>query len=114
MRPVENVVSNGKIGYPVAEERLFEPNLSQFKGQMNAAMSRFLEIELEIGQTFADAAIHARWTQELLHNRRLARRAYDTTIRLMRHANLAKADARKVAIKLHRLRQKLSQLGDPT
>jgi hypothetical protein len=109
-----DIVPNDRVRGPKIEDNLFRADLSVFRLQMNAAMSRFLEIELKIGQTFADAAINSRWTQELLHNRRLARRAYDTTVRLRDHANLAKADARRVDSELQRLKWKLSQLGDPT
>ena len=42
---------------------------------MVTAMFRFLEIELEVGLTFAKAAENAPSTEDLLHNRKLARRA---------------------------------------
>jgi hypothetical protein len=100
-------------GVPLDGGQLTSTDLFQFRRQMDVAMSRFLEIELEIGRTFAEAAIQAPWTAEALHNRRLARRAYDTTIRLMHRAKFEKAGVRKFSRDLERLKCLLSQLGDP-
>ena len=107
-----NLPSNHKAGLLNGDQRLVTADLASFRQQMDAAMSKFLEIELKVGQTFAKAAINAQWTRELLHNRRLARRAYVTTTRLMGSAKLTEANARKVARELQILRLLLSQLGD--
>lgn len=95
-----------------AEVKPSTVNPFQFQQQMDAAMSRFLVVELEVGLTFAKAAINAHWTQELLHNRKLARKAYDTATRLMNQAKLTEAEAKGLDSGLQSLKLALSQLGD--
>ena len=107
-----NLPPNDKAEVLNGNERLLTVELASFRQEMDAAMSKFLEIEVEVGQTFAKAAANAQWTHELLHNRRLARRAYDTTTRLMTSAKLTEVNARKIARELQILRLMLSQLGD--
>lgn len=107
-----NIPSNGKAERLDVSEGFVAVGRVPFRREMNAAMSRFLQIELQVGQTFAKAAINARWTRESLHNRRLARKAYDTTKRLM-DAKLTKAKSRKISKQLEILKLMLSQLGDP-
>jgi hypothetical protein len=75
-------------------------------------MSRFLDIELDVGRTFAWAAMNSRWTGDVLHNRRLARKAYNTTARLISHPKLTDTDAKKLAKKMELLKLTLIQLGD--
>jgi hypothetical protein len=76
-------------------------------------MSRFLIVELEVARTFARAAINASWTQDVLHYRNLARKAHDTTRRLMVLTRLTEDQARELAHQLKALKLTLSQLGDP-
>lgn len=81
--------------------------------QVDTALSRLLVIEAEIGLTFAQAATSANSTGECLHNRRLARQAYDNAGRWMRRARLDDEDAKALGGKLRLLRDELCRLGDP-
>jgi hypothetical protein len=80
--------------------------------QMNAAMSRYLFIQLEVGLTFAQAATQASWTEDVLHNRRLARRSYDRTKKLLQHVPLTGPEAHHLLQQLRSLESALRRLGD--
>lgn len=81
--------------------------------QTNAAMVRFLSLEAEIGLNFAQAAMEASWTEDVLRNRQFARRAYETACRLLQRAKFTEAEAMDFMDKLARLHQFLRHLGDP-
>lgn len=75
-------------------------------------MFRFLEIELEVGITFAKAAENAASTEDLLHNRKLARRAYDSVLRHTSRANSTGLETKRITTRLRKLRLALFRLGD--
>ncbi|HYK37593.1 hypothetical protein [Alloacidobacterium sp.] len=81
--------------------------------QVDTALSRLLVIEAEIGLTFTQAANAANSTGECLHNRRLARQAYDNARNWMRRARLDDTDAKALCSKLELLGNELCRLGDP-
>jgi hypothetical protein len=81
--------------------------------QTNAALSKFLSLELDIGLAFAQAADKAASTRDLLRSRRSARKAYDTACSMMRKTKLTESDARRLAQRLEQLRLALRRLGDP-
>ena len=81
--------------------------------QVDTALSRLLVIEAEIGLTFAQAAISSNSTGECLHNRRLARQAYDNAERWMLRARLDDKETKALCSKLQLLKTELCRLGDP-
>jgi len=103
----------GKTGPPNSANMRSKVDLSLFRQQMDSAMARFLVIEVEVGIGFARAAHHALWTRDLLHNRELARKAYDTALQRMDHVRLAEREAKRLMKDLQKLRLALYQLGDP-
>jgi len=112
MGPGTNVLSNS-TNREDAGHMLARSDSLRLWNEMDAAMSRFLVVEAGVGRAFAKAAIDARETREALHNRQLARKAYDTIVRLMSQVRLTKADAKTLHRGLQHLKQVLSQLGDP-
>jgi hypothetical protein len=85
----------------------------EWRRQLNAAMSRFVAIELEVGLTFAQAVSHASWTRDCLRYRRLARRAYDNANRWVERTRLTRAQFEQLSKKLITLQLALGHLGDP-
>jgi hypothetical protein len=81
--------------------------------QLDAAMTRYLVIELEVGLAFAQAAANAEHTKDLLHNRQIARRAYDSACMLMRRAYFHNIELHYLQNTLQKLRLALRGLGDP-
>lgn len=81
--------------------------------QVDTALSRLLVIEAEIGLTFAQAATSADSTGECLHNRRLARQAYDNALRWVHNARLDDEDVKALRWRLQLLKAELCRLGDP-
>jgi hypothetical protein len=81
--------------------------------EIDTALSRLLFIEAEVGLTFAHAAISADSTGECLHNRKLARRAYDNAGKWLARAKLADGDTNALCNRLQTLRRELRRLGDP-
>jgi hypothetical protein len=81
--------------------------------EIEATLLSFLLVELDLGMTFAKAAADAAETRERLHNRMLARSAYDTVVRLESKAKPAGESAAELAAKMAELRSALCGLGDP-
>ena len=107
------ILSRDKTRLSHSGERWPGIDLSGLRMQMYTAMFRFLKIELGVGLTFARAAQHALWTSDLLHNRRLARKAYDAVVRRIEKVRFSKDEAKEIASRLQQLRLALLQLGDP-
>ena len=81
--------------------------------QVNAARCRFIGVETDLGLTFARSAMGADSTEECLHNRRLARLAYDTATKMMTTTALADRQAATLRRKTKLLKALLGRLGDP-
>jgi hypothetical protein len=81
--------------------------------QVDTAIQQFLILEVRVGMTFAETATRAQSTDECLHNRQLARRAYDTGVRWRARARFTQEDTRVYGRKLQELRLALNRLGDP-
>jgi hypothetical protein len=81
--------------------------------QVDTAIQQFLILELKVGMTFAEFAIHAPSTTECLRSRQLARRAYDTGVRWMPRARFTHEETRAYYRSLKQLRLVLNRLGDP-
>src|SRR5215475_13086499 len=81
--------------------------------QVDTAIQEFLVLEVSVGMTFADSATRAHSTKEGLHNRKMARRAYDTGMRWRTRARFTQQDTKVYDRKLRELRLALNRLGDP-
>lgn len=81
--------------------------------QLNAAMSSFVRVELEVGLAFAQAAADADCVDELLHNRYLARKAYNESEKLMHHVCPKRLELRELQKRRSQLQSALRKLGDP-
>jgi hypothetical protein len=80
---------------------------------LSTVMSRFLAVELEVGFMFAQAATESRETRTLLHNRMIARKAYDMAGKMMNRAHITKMELRMLRTRREKLRSVLCGLGDP-
>lgn len=80
--------------------------------EIEAALLRFLLLELDLGMTFAKAAEDATETRERLHSRMLARRTYETVVRLGGKVQPTEKRA-ELEAKMARLISALRGLGDP-
>jgi hypothetical protein len=81
--------------------------------QVDSALCRLLILETDIGMNFARVATFADSTGESLHNRRLARRAYDTAEKWMARARLTSEEKKILSVRMKSLREALRGLGDP-
>jgi hypothetical protein len=81
--------------------------------QVDAAISTLVMTEANVGLTFAQAAAYAVSTRECLHNRKLARRAYENAQRWLLRVRQGNGDDEAVQNKLQLLEEMLRRLGDP-
>ncbi|MFZ3342593.1 MAG: hypothetical protein WA609_08010 [Terriglobales bacterium] len=72
----------------------------------------FLKADIEMALTFAGIARSARISEERERNRRSARKAYDTVIRLIARVDLTDHDAKVLGRSLARLKSELRGLGE--
>src|SRR3954462_6383998 len=80
--------------------------------RMNETGAAFLKLDVEMGLTFVDTARQTNDFSRRLRNRRAARRAYDTVLRLTKKVHLNEEDARSVSQGLDRLKFELESLGE--
>jgi hypothetical protein len=78
----------------------------------NKTGTDFLKADLEAALTFADIARTAEDAEERERNRRAARRAYDTIVRLINKVELNSEDANVMRSKLARLKSDLSEMDE--
>jgi hypothetical protein len=84
--------------------------------QLEDAMLSFLSVELEVGLMFARAARGTEDVGELLHNRRLARKAYDTFEKMIqqnRQVRMTNAVEHDLRNRQRALWNALKTLGEP-
>ena len=80
---------------------------------LNANAAEFLKVDLEIGLTFANIALHA--TKNLPkrnRNQTRARQAYDTVSNMSKKLNLTQETRVEIHRQLDRLRTALQELGE--
>ncbi len=78
----------------------------------NKTGTDFLKADLEAALTFTDIAGTAEDSEDRERNRRAARRAYDTIVRLINKVELNREDANAMGSKLARLKSNLSGMGE--
>jgi hypothetical protein len=81
--------------------------------QVNAAIYRFLIVEADVGLTFAKSAITADSTEQCLHDRGVAREAYETAATMIKRTALTGREAKILRRKMLLLNGFLDRLGDP-
>jgi hypothetical protein len=82
-------------------------------GKLEAAMWAFLSMELDVGLMFARAATGTADVGEVLRNRRLARKAYDTFDRMIERIPGKSTDGDGLKVRQATLLQALRDLGEP-
>lgn len=97
-------------GYPAPKPTVDE--LLASVARHNKTGTDFLKADLEAALTFADIARTAEDAEERERNRRAARRAYDTIVRLINKVELNSEDANVMRSKLARLKSDLSGMDE--
>ena len=80
--------------------------------RMNRAATEFLKIDLETALTFLNIARQAHDSARKERNRRAARKAYDTVIKLIGKVELNDLDRQTVTDGLLQLRRELETMGE--
>jgi hypothetical protein len=94
---------------------LLRPTLDQLlasEREMNRAGSEFLKADVATALTFADTALSTNDPVKKSRNRKSARKAYDTVVRIAKKIALTDQDAKHLEQGLKRLRANLMQLGE--
>lgn len=94
--------------------RVLEYSLAKrrsLKSRTNQLRANFLQIDCEIALTFASVALGATNQEKRTRTTRVARKAYDTILRLKRSTNLDEDEKRKLHAGLLRLKSALQTLG---
>ena len=78
----------------------------------NKTSTDFLKADIETALTFAAIARAAESSEDKARNRRAARKAYDTVVRLVERVELTAHDARILGRGLARLKSELRGLGE--
>lgn len=78
----------------------------------NKVSTEFLKVDLETGLTFANLALQADDNAKKERNRRAARKAYDTIVRLIDRVILTDAETKFFKKNLQRLKDDLIKLGE--
>jgi len=84
----------------------------EFGERLNRAQGNFLNLDAEVGLTFAGIALQTRDSEKRERTRRVARKAYDTVLRLMNRVTFTKDDAQSLARNLLRLKYDLTMLEE--
>jgi hypothetical protein len=80
--------------------------------RLNRASVNFLKIDVATALTFSEIALQTPDSEKQRRNRRSARKAYDTVLRLMGRVSLTKDDAQSLSRNLQRLKSELVRLGE--
>jgi hypothetical protein len=80
--------------------------------QLNATHADFLRVDVETALTFSGLALETDNNEKRQRNRKNARKAYDTILRLGKNVTLTPAQAKHMQEKISRLKRELELLGD--
>lgn len=92
-----------------------KPTIDEFlstQSRVNKVSADFLKVDLQAGLTFASLALEADDGGKKERNRRSARKAYDTIMRLIDRVTLAEEEAESLRQDLERLKSNLIRLGE--
>jgi hypothetical protein len=79
---------------------------------LDRAGAEFLKVDVETALTFSQTALEAIDGEKRERNRRSARKAYDTVVRLRAKIDLSDAESKDLDFHLQRLKSELIQLGE--
>jgi len=80
--------------------------------RLNRASADFLKADVATALTFSGIALESEDPLKRDRNRRAARKAYDTVVRLMERVTLTDGDVKILARNLQRLKSELDRLGE--
>ena len=80
--------------------------------QFNRAGTQFLKVDVATALTFAETALGTQDAAKKRRNRKSARKAYDTVVRMAKKVTLSDQDSKELERGLHRLRANLRRLGE--
>ena len=78
----------------------------------NRVTTDFLKVDIRTALTFTRIASQSEDPVTKWRNRRFARNAYDTVLRLLAKVELSESDARILADRVKRLKSELRELGE--
>jgi len=110
MGVAENAPDFRKAHY--ATPKLTTDELLECGARLNRVSVDFLKIDVATGLTFTGIALHTDDAVKKARNRRSARLAYDTVIKLIDRVTLSHDDSLILGRNLARLRSELATLGE--
>ena len=87
-------------------------DVARLEQQFNRTGTDFLKIDVATGLTFAQTALSTDDLTKKQRNRRSARKAYDTVLRMAKKVTLQEQDAKELEYGLSKLKADLIQLGE--
>ncbi|HEX6824431.1 MAG TPA: hypothetical protein VF123_20390 [Candidatus Sulfotelmatobacter sp.] len=87
-------------------------DLQRVEKQFNRAGADFLKVDVATAMTFAETALGTDDPVKKQRNRKSARKAYDTVLRMAKKIALRDADAKELKAGLLELNAKLRRLGE--
>lgn len=97
-------------GHPAAKPTMDE--MLALRSRFNKASTDFLKLDLNTALTFTRLARESDNEIKRERNRRSARKAYDTVLRLKQKISLNEGDAKQISENLERLKSELISLGE--
>lgn len=97
-------------GHPAPRPTLDQ--LAAIQERTHRASADFLKLDVETALTFTSMALTAENDVKRERNRKAARRAYETVVRLSKKMHLTDAETRDLNQRLTRLRSELAKLGE--
>ena len=80
--------------------------------RVNRAAAEFLKLDVQTALTFLFTVRSSEDETRRVRNRKAARRAYDTVVKLMKRVKLSEEDTRKLQVGLEQLRSELEEVGE--
>ena len=98
--------------HPFLRTSILTQQLTTTGQQSNAMNAEFLRIDVETALTFSGLALQTNNKEKLLRNRRNARRAYDTILRLWHRVTFTPSEEGYMHEMMGRLKNDLELLGE--
>ena len=105
----------GHIREAVASKKPFRGSVDEYfasRERLTRASAEFLKVDLEMARTFLFTARQTADVARQERNRKAARRAYDTVLRLLERVKLKDDDVRVIVLGLEELRSELEKSGE--
>ena len=105
-----NKPTKREFGHAVPKPTLEQ--LASLRNRMQRTSADFLKVDVETALTFTSSAMNAESARKKDRNRKAARRAYDTVVRLAKKVDLTDAEAHTLDRGLKKLKEDLRALGE--